>query len=67
MMQYKIILKGLKPNEDIYETIEVIISAQSEKEADFLIADTIYEIRNKHLYYKIKYVLKEKLNEKCIL
>ena len=60
MLVYNIILKGLKFNEDAYETIEVKIQASTEEEADALIADAIYEVRLKNLYYKMKYVSKVK-------
>lgn len=58
MLYYKIILKGLKPGEDDYETISVVISGKTEEEVENNIADAIYEIRNKHQYYKMRYVSK---------
>jgi hypothetical protein len=58
MLYYKIILKGLKPGEDDYETISVVISGKTEEEVENNIADEIYEIRNKHQYYKMRYVSK---------
>lgn len=58
MLSYKIVLKGLKPGEDDYETVEVIIEAETDIEVEHKIADTIYEVRNKHQYYKMRYVSK---------
>ncbi|EBS4516597.1 hypothetical protein DQT32_04210 [Salmonella enterica subsp. enterica serovar Braenderup] len=58
MLSYKIVLKGLKPGEDDYETIEVIIEGETDIEVENKIADAIYEVRNKHQYYKMRYVSK---------
>lgn len=58
MLSYKIVLKGLKPGEDDYETMELIIEGSTEREVENNIADAIYEIRNKHQYYKMRYVSK---------
>lgn len=58
MLFYKIVLKGLKPGEDDYETIQLIIKGETDTEVENNIADAIYEIRNKHQYYKMRYVSK---------
>lgn len=54
-MQYQITLKGLKPGEDIYEESTHVISGSTDDELQANITAFIYEFRNKHQYYKIKY------------
>lgn len=61
MLEYSIVLKGLKPGEDDYETIERTVHAETEEEVDALISDLIYEVRLEYMYYKMKYVSKVKL------
>jgi hypothetical protein len=63
MLVYSVLLKGLKPGEDDYEEIPIQICAQTEQEADDLIADAIYEVRLNNMYYKMKYVSKVKCDE----
>lgn len=63
MVKYKILLKGLKFGEDVYEVIPLVISAETEKEIDDLIVDAIYTVRLDNLYYKMKYVSKVKCDE----
>lgn len=60
MLSYNIVLKGLKEGEDVYETIELKIEAETEVEVDSLIADAIYRFRLDNMYYKMKYVSKVK-------
>lgn len=61
MHKVRITLKGLKPNSDVYEESSHIIEASTEDELEANITSFIYEYRNKHQYYKIKYTKKEKL------
>lgn len=63
MLVYNVLLKGLKFGEDIYEEIPIQICAETEQEADALIADAIYTVRLDNLYYKMKYVSKVKCDE----
>lgn len=60
MLKYQIVLKGLKPGEDVYETIERVVCAETEDEVDALISDLIYEVRLEFMYYKMKYISKVK-------
>lgn len=62
-MIYRIVLKGLKPNTDVYETKEVFVQVLPYEDIDTLVNDLIYSIRNTEKYYKIKYVAKELLRE----
>jgi hypothetical protein len=55
MKQYQITLKGLKPGEDNYEESTHVISASTDEELQGNITSFIYEFRNIHQYYKIKY------------
>lgn len=59
MLQYKILLKGLKFNEEVYESIELIVSGETEDEVDANITSLIYETRLEHMFYKMKYVSKD--------
>ena len=63
MLVYKVLLKGLKFGEDLYEEIPITISAETEHEIDNLITDAIYTVRLDNRYYKMKYVSKVKCNE----
>lgn len=68
MLQYKIVLKGLKPGEDVYCTETFIITGNTEQEIDDHVSDLIYEIRNLKSYYKMRYHSKDKVqepDEKC--
>ena len=47
--------KGLKPGEDIYEESTHVISGSTDDELQANITAFIYEFRNIHQYYKIKY------------
>lgn len=60
MVQYKVVLKGLKDGEDVYETIELNIEGETESDVDALIQDAIYQVRLDNMYYKMKYVSKVK-------
>lgn len=60
MLSYDVVLKGLKDGEDVYETIELKIEAETEAEVDALISDAIYQVRLDNMYYKMKYVSKVK-------
>ena len=63
MIEYDVVLKGLKFNEDNYEVINVVVRAETEDEIDARIAELIYTIRLDNLYYKMKYVSKVKCDE----
>ena len=62
-MIYLIVLKGLKPNTDNYETKEIYIQVLPHEDTDTLVNDLIYSIRNTEKYYKIKYVQKVLIRE----
>lgn len=62
-MIYKIVLKGLKPNTDSYESKEIYLTVLSYENIDMMVNDLIYSIRNIEKYYKIKYVSKEIVRE----
>lgn len=62
-MIYKIVLKGLKPNTDSYESKEIYLTVLSYEDIDMMVNDLIYSIRNTEKYYKIKYVSKELIRE----
>lgn len=54
-MKVLITLKGLKPGEDNYIESTHMISGSTEIDIHDNIAAFIYEFRNEHQYYKIKY------------
>lgn len=54
-MKVLITLKGLKPGEDNYEESKHVITASTDQELQDNITAFIYEFRNIHQYYKIKY------------
>lgn len=62
-MIYSILLKGLKPNADAYESKEVLIQVLPHENIDILINELIYSIRNTEKFYKIKYVSKVIIRE----
>lgn len=62
-MIYLIVLKGLKPNTDSYETKEIYIQVLPHEDIDTLVNDMIYSIRNTEKYYKIRYLSKEIIRE----
>lgn len=59
MLQYKILLKGLKFEDDEYQNIELIITGETDEEVDANITSAIYETRHKNMFYKMKYVSKD--------
>ncbi len=54
-MKVQITLKGLKPGEDNYEESQHIVEGHDFDDLQANITSFIYEFRNIHQYYKIKY------------
>lgn len=61
MLEYNVLLKGLKPGEDVYESIHLVITGDTEEEVDAFITDAIYQVRLDSLYYKMKYISKDRI------
>lgn len=55
----RVTLKGLKPNEDNYETHHAEITGLTDDDLDGNILSYIYEWRSLNGYYKVKYTNKE--------
>lgn len=59
----RIHIKGLKPDQDDFESHYIDITFEEGDDVDSMIASLIYEIRNTHSFYKLKYCSKEIIRE----